>query len=427
VKVEIKDISQCVKEMTITVEADEALKDYSKALSKFKNYVAIPGFRKGKAPLSMIERSYGDHVKEEYYNQKMGEYYKKALDENDINPINQGEAKDIEWEKGKDLVMVFTFEVMPEIKVEKYKDLKVPFEPTKFQDSMIDESIEDFRHKTATEETAERSAINDQMSVIIKFLDDEGKETKQINRQFILGDNSYSKSCNSKLTGIKVDDEVKTKLFTKSEKSSDSEITENLKDREFLIEVKEIKRKILPELNDDFAKDLEYESIKDLREKIAVELKTKVEKDNVERKRQAISAALIEANPFDLPPSFVRNYAEKMAKPYADAYKMELDQIIPLYEATAQFSMKNHYILEELKKLEKIEISDEDNQAMISEAAENLKMDVEKYREMYKKQIESEDFKHALEEKKLMDILEKNSKFVPYPKEDKKAETAKQE
>jgi trigger factor len=341
------------------------------------------------------------------------------LDENKINPINQGEAKDVNWEKGKDLVMVFSFEVMPEVKVEKYKNLEVPFEATKFQDAMIDETIEDFRHKTATEETVEKSEMNDQMSVTIKFLDEEGNETKQIDRQFILGDNSYCKSFSTKLTGHKVGDEVETKLFTKSEKSSDTEITDNIKDRIFKVEIKEIKRKILPDLNDDFAKDLEYDSLKDLRKNIAVELNAKIEKDNSERKKQAISSAIIQENPFDLPPSFVRNYAENMAKPYAEQYKMELDKLIPLYEATAEFTMKNHYIMEELKKIEKIEISEEDTEAMISEAAENLKMDVEKYKDMYKKQIESEDFKLALEEKKLMDILEKHSKFVSYPKEDK--------
>ena len=396
-KVVTKDISQCVKELTITIEAAEALQDYNKTLSKFKNFVVISGFRKGKAPNALIERNYGDHVKEEYFNQKMSDYYKQALDENDLHPINQGEAKDVEWEKGKDLVMTFQLEVMPEIKVEKYKGLKVPFEPTKFKDAMIDETIEDFRHKTATEETVESSEINDLMSVTIKFLDEEGNETKQIERQFILGDNSYSKTMNKNLTGVKVGDEIKTKLFTKSEESTDSEIKDNLKDRDFLVEVKEIKRKVLPELNDDFAKDLEYDSLQILREKIAEELKIKIEKDNSERKRQAISAALVQENPFDLPPSFVKNYAESIAKPYAEAYKMEIDKILPLYEATAEFSLKNHYILEKLKKLENIEISEEDKDAMIAEAAENLKLDVEKYREMYKKQIESEDFKLALE------------------------------
>lgn len=424
-KVDVKDISQCVKELTITIEANEAIKDYNKTLAKFKNFVVIPGFRKGKAPLSMIERSYGDHVKEEYYNKKIRDYYKQALDENDLHPINQGEAQDFEWEKGKDLVMTFIFEVMPEIKVTKYKGLSVPFEAAKFKKSMVDETLEDFRHKTATEETPEIADLEDQMSVTIKFLDDDGNETKQIDRQFILGDNSYSKSFNTKLKGLKVGDSVKTTLFTKSEKSSDSEITEDLKNRVFLVEVKEIKRKILPELNDDFAKDLDSDSLTDLKKKIEEELKLKILKDNSEHKKQAISTALIKENPFDLPPSFVRSYAENMAKPYAEQYKIELDKIIPLYEATAEFALKNHYIMDELKKLEKIEITDEDKEAMIAEAAENLKMEVDKYKEMYKKQIESEEFRLSLEDKKLMDFLEKQSKFVPYPKEDADNKTEK--
>ena len=78
--------------------------------------------------------------------------------------------------------------------------------------------------------------------------------------------------------------------------------------------------------------------------------------------------------------------------------------------------MKLHYILTEIKKIEKIKISDEDKDKIIKEAAENLKMEIEKYKELYKKQIESEDFKYAAEEKKLFELIEKSSKFVPYPK-----------
>ena len=74
---------------------------------------------------------------------------KQALDQENINPVNQGEAKDVKWEKGKDLEAVFTFEVMPEIKVEKYKGLEIPFEKIKFNKSMVDDTIEDFRNKMA--------------------------------------------------------------------------------------------------------------------------------------------------------------------------------------------------------------------------------------------------------------------------------------
>ena len=108
-KIEIKDISESVKELIININAEEALKEYNKILKKFKNYVVMPGFRKGKAPVDMIERNYGEHAKEEFYNQKLGDYYKTAIDEKKLKPVNQGEATNVEWEKGKDLIATFKY------------------------------------------------------------------------------------------------------------------------------------------------------------------------------------------------------------------------------------------------------------------------------------------------------------------------------
>ena len=143
-KIKINDITQCEKELVLTIDAKDASADYNSVLAKFKNYVTIPGFRKGKAPLGKVERMYGDHAKEEFYNQKIGDYFKKALEERQINPVNQGEAKDVKWEKGTDLVVTFSYEIMPEVKVSKYKELEVPFEKTKFKKAMIDETIEEY-------------------------------------------------------------------------------------------------------------------------------------------------------------------------------------------------------------------------------------------------------------------------------------------
>jgi FKBP-type peptidyl-prolyl cis-trans isomerase (trigger factor) len=118
----------------------------------------------------------------------------------------------------------------------------------------------------------------------------------------------------------------------------------------------------------------------------------------------------------------IRNYAENLAKPTAEQYKMDIQQIVPMYMQMAEYSIKSHFILEQIKKLEKVEISDELREETIKEAAENMKMEVAQYKKLYKKQIESEDFTLAVEERVLMDNLEKYSKIVPYPKAEEKKE-----
>jgi len=416
----IKEISQCVRELTITIESETALVDYNKIVNQFKNYVAIPGFRKGKAPISMIEKSFGPKIKDEFYNQKLGDYYKAAIDDEKIHPINQGEASEFEWEKGKDLVVTFKYEVMPEIKIENYKGLKIPFEPVKFKNEMVEATLDEYRNKMATETPVDTADNGNIIEATFKFLSDSDEVTKEVNRKFILGENQYSKSLNTKLIGTKVNDEIKTILFTKSQESNDKDITDNIKDRDFLVKIISIKRKDIPEVNDEFAKDLEYDSLKDLKFKVEEELKNKIEEDNKNNMKNAVLAQLIDENKFELPQSIVKQVAENMAKPYAEAYKMELDQMTQMYMGVAEFNLKGHYLVEEIKKIEEIKISVEEKEEIIKQAAESVKMDVEKYKKMYKNQIESSDFTYAAEEDKIIDLIKESSKFVALPKENKK-------
>jgi len=419
-KTKIKEISQCVRELTITIEAGTAIADYNKTVNQFKKYVAIPGFRKGKAPLAMVEKSFGPQIKDEFFNQKLGDYYKEAIDAEDIHPINQGEAAEFEWNKGEDLVVKFKYEVMPEIKVEKYKNLEIPFEAVKFKKEMVDATLDDYRNKMATEtpiETAETGSIID---ATVKFLGENDEVTKEVNRKFVLGENQYAKTLNTKLTGTKVDDEIKTKLFTKSQKSTDNEIDNNIKDRDFLVKINAIKQKVVPEINDEFAKDLEYDSLKDLNNKIEEELKKKIEEDNKNNVKTAVLSKLIDENPFEIPQSIVMQVAENMAKPYAEQYKMELAQMTQMYMSVADFNLKGHYLIEEIKKLEKIKITDEEKEDIIKTAAANVDMELDKYKKVYKKQLESSDFTYAAEEDKIIELIKKSSKFVALPKEEKK-------
>ncbi len=419
-KTSIKETSQCMRELTITIESNTAIADYNKIVTQFKKYVAIPGFRKGKAPISMIEKSFGPQIKDEFYNQKLGDYYKDAIDKEKIHPINQGEASEFEWEKGKDLIVTFKYEVMPEIKVKKYKELKIPFEPVKFKKEMIEAALDEYRNKMATETPVEIAESGYIIDATFKFLNEDDEVTKEVNRKFILGENQYSKSLNTKLTGLGMNDEIKTKLFTKSQKSEDVDIDDSIKDRDFFVKINAIKRKDIPKLDDDFAKDLEYDSLKDLNSKVEIELKAKIEEDNKNNMKSAVLAQLIDENTFELPTSIVKQVAENMAKPYAEAYKMELDQMTQMYMGVAEFNLKGHYLVEEIKKIEEIKISNEEKEEIIVKAADNVKMDIEKYKKMYKNQIESSDFTYAAEEDKVIELINKSSKFIALPKESKK-------
>jgi len=420
VKIEIKEVSSVLRELTLTIDAETATKDYMTVLGGFKKMASIPGFRKGKAPMKMVETMYGEYAKDEFYNKKLTGYYRQALDEKEENPVNMGEAQDFEWNKGEDLVVTFKYEVRPEVKVDNFKGLEIPYEAVEFTDTMIDDTLEDFRRQMATEEDADEVQTGDTVSAKIQFVTEDDAEATEFHRTFVIGDNIYSSQVDVALIGQKVGALVKTVLFDAESKAAaeEEEMGSDVIDREVQMKILEIKRKVLPELNDEFAKDMEYDTLEDMRAKIAEQLQIKLKQDNENNRRENIVKALLEANPFDLPESMIENYAKSIAEPQAKQYKMDVEQLIPIFRVMAEHNMKGYYLMDALIKQENIQVTDEERDAAIKEAAANLQIDEEKYRELYKKQIESEDFNRAIKEKKLLDFIAENNTFVPYPAKD---------
>lgn len=418
-KTEIKEISKSVKELKISVPAEEALNDYQKIANRIKKSVMIPGFRKGKAPLSMIEQMYGDYIKEEYFDKKLGDYYKQALEENKINPVSEGKPLKIEWEKGKDLEAVFQYEIMPEIKVENYKNLKIPFEKTEFDEKMVDDTIEDFRKNNATLSDADSpSQKGDFLEIELKLFDEEGNVSKELKRYIELGNNAYSEDFNKSLTGKKAGEEVKTTLFSKEQKSTDKDIPDEIKDKEFLVKIISVKRRNLPEINDEFAKDMDFESLADLRKKIAEDLKKELKDRNENILRNAIQTELIKKNPLEIPPSFIEKYAASMLKSQKQQINADTQQMMEFYKILAEHDLKAHYLIQEIIKKENIEVTEEDKEEIIKEAAENLKIEPEKYKQLYKNYIESKDFEDSVKTRKAYKLIEESAEFVPLPKKE---------
>jgi len=163
-KPKVENVSETRRKMSFSIPKDVAQKDYESTLKSFRQYVSMPGFRKGKAPLKMIERMYKDQIKQGFLEDAVPKYYKLALEEldkMDIHPINQGVLENTDWEFGKDMELSFTFEVNPEIELKEYKNFSVEFEPEKVTKEMIDSEISRLQESYATISDKEGSAEKD--------------------------------------------------------------------------------------------------------------------------------------------------------------------------------------------------------------------------------------------------------------------------
>ena len=417
-KTEIKVQEAGWRELTVIVPAEDAQKDFRKIVNQYKSKVNIPGFRKGKAPLKMVEQLYGDQFKEEFMLKQPEEYYKKALDEVDVHPINEAEIVKVDWDADKDFEAVYRFQVMPEIEIAKYEGLEVTYKEIEYTDDMVDKALVDMQGKFATQEEAEVIEISMLVKASFKQLNSEKPMTFE--REFNMGSNIYSDEMNEKLLGIKIGENVEAKMFEAVEDKEDDEY-KKYRDLDFEISPLSIKKIVLPEINDEFAKDAGFDDLEHLKANIEDDYHTKIAEQNEKNKIQSLEMAIVDANPIELPDTVTKYYAEQMAEDAAKQYGIAKEQLIPSFMPIAEMNMKVFYLKNRITEMLDLEITDTDKDEMIQKAANNMKMDVDKYKELYASQINSDEFINTVKEQKTMALLLEKAVLVE-PSEEEKQE-----
>ncbi len=403
---DIKKISQCNIELTVNVNADEIIKDYRKNLSQINKMVVVPGFRKGKAPISMIETIYGDKIIEDFKTDSLEKYFKEAIKDVEEKPVSEVIPKSVDWEKGKDFVAVYQYEISPKVDIQKYSDLEIEFNDVLDIDSAVDEELTKIQSQMAKVEIETNPIANENM-VELSYSHN-GKEGK-IN--CLVGSDDNTESLNKNILG-----KVKGDKFT-AEIKIDEEIVE------CELTVENVWKKVTPELNDEFAKSANYENLEDMKEKIRKEVEVSAKRNYRYAKDDAIIKAVIKANPFEVPQSIVVNRANEMAKPLAEAYKLEVSQIAPSYYQMAETQIKRIYILNDLTEKMNIKVEEypEVKDNLIKSFAEESNLTPEEFIEKNEKYLKSEDFLYSLKSQIVLHLIEKSSKFVE-PKVEEKIE-----
>ena len=430
-KPKIETVSETRKKMSFSIPNDVAQKDYDATIKSFRQYVSLPGFRKGKAPQKMIERMYKDQIKQGFFEEAVPKYYKIALAELDkmgIHPINQGALEDSDWEPGKDMVLSFSFEVNPEIQLKNYKDFSIEFEPEKVTKAMIDGELSRLQESYATisekEGPAEKGDVINY--TVLKF---DGEDvTKKEESSYKIGQETYGKTFDKTLVGAQKSDEITATVELGPQDGKDKP-----EKKEMLLVVNEVKKVDLPELNDDFAKEIgEFDSLKVLKDEIKKGLNEQISQRNRGQVKSLILQNIVEKNPFEVPDSFVDNYAEEMMKKYTQQQKNlnaeALAQMKNVYKSYAENEIRVYYVMNKLKELEKVVVTDEEIDNEIKQSAEKMGMDIEKYKELYKKQINKEEIKENLISDKIINGIERTVEFKkPVKEKTEKTENKKEE
>lgn len=424
----LEKTSQCKRKLELKVPEKQAEQDYYTIVKKYRKHVNINGFRKGKAPLSTIENMLKDKLKIGYIEEFAPKYYKKALnklEEENIIPVNQGQLTNYDWDKGKDLILNFSFEVAPEVELNEYKKFSVEYEPLKVSDEMVNDKLKELQQQySQSVEKEGKVAEGDLIYYTIQKLNGKEVEKKEDNG-YKVGQNRFGETFDKDLVGAEKGDVVKSELQfqTKDEQGE-------FQKKSIELIITSIKKVETPKLDDEFAKDVgDYENLSELKKDIRKEISKNLEERNENNKNATVLKAIIDKNPFEIPGSLVENYVNTMINQSGQANKIDdeqLEQLKNMYRSYAEKEIQTFYVMKKLRELEDVEVSEEEIENQIAEDAKNANMEVEKYKKMYGKNIDNEKIKTRIKDKKILKNICENVKFKKQKKEKKSKQKKKE-
>ncbi|MBP3255120.1 MAG: trigger factor [Clostridia bacterium] len=385
IKVEKTENANEVK-LSFTVEASKFEEAIQKVYAKSAKYFNIPGFRKGKAPYKMVEKQYGVEIfYEDAFNEVAGEVYEKEIKEAGLEVVSKPNVDIEQMEKGKDLIFTAVVQTKPEVKLGKYKGIELKKIEYNVEDKDIDEEIKRMQERNARLVNVEDRAVETNDTAIIDFegfVDGVAFEGgKAENHELVIGSNTFIPGFEEQIVGMKIDEEKDINVKFPEEYFS-KELAG--KDAVFKIKLHEIKKKELPEVDDEFAKDVsEFDTVKELKASIKEKLEEQNKnKEKYETEEEAIKA-VCDNTKIDIPSGMVETEIDNMVRDieqrlqyqglnYAQYLQMmgktEADARNEMKEQ-AEIQVKTKLVLEEIVKEEKIEASEEDVKAKLEEMA----------------------------------------------------------
>ena len=421
--------------LEITVEAEKFENAMKKVYFQNAKYFNIPGFRKGKAPMNIVEKYYGEQIfYEDAFNEVATEAYEEAIKENKIEAVSRPEVDIAQMEKGKDLIFSAVVQTKPEVKLGKYKGVEIEKIEYKVDKKAVDHELGHMQEHNSRLITVDDRPLENGDTATIDFegfVDgvafDGGKAE---GHELEIGSGAFIPGFEEQLVGMEIDGEKEIKVtFPKEYFSKDLAG----KDATFKVKLHEIKKKELPELDDEFAKDVsEFDTLDELKKSI----KEKLTKNNEQRAKyeteDAAIKAVCEESELDVPSGMIELEIDNMLKDFEQrlAYQgLNLEQYLKMlgkteeeirkeYEPQAIEAIKSRLVLEAVIKAEKIEASEEEVKAKMEEMAKSYGKDVE---ELSKNENLKNYLEDGIKSEKALEFIVENAKVIENKKETKKS------
>ena len=439
---QVEKLEKNMAKLTIEASAEDLEKAIEKAYQKQKQ-ISIPGFRKGKVPRQMVEKMYGKAVfYEDAANELIPDAYEKALEECEEDIVSSPKIEVTQIEAGKPFVFTATVALKPEVKLGKYKGVKVDKIDVEVTDADVDAEIDKEREKNARNITVEDRAVKDGD---ITTLDFEGfvdgvafDGGKGENYPLTIGSGAFIPGFEEQLVGAEIGKEVEVKVTFPEDYQA-----ENLKGKDavFKCTVKEIKEKQLPELDDEFAGEVsEFDTLAEYKEDVKKTLTEKKQKDAKNAKENAAVDAAVAVCEMEIPEAMLETQQKQMLDEFAQRISMQgltmeqyfqftgssYQQMFEQVKPQAEERIKARLVLEAIAKAENLEATEAEYEKELQNMADIYQMELDKVKELLGDR-EKKNIMQDLAVRKAAEFVADNAKETKPKKTAEKADKAAKE
>ena len=412
-KVELEQIGPIRKKMSVALPPELVDREVEKAYLKLQQEIRLKGFRPGKAPRALLQRYFKAQVEEDVISSLVQDSYPRALDEKQMLPVSQPVIEKGVLEKGKEFSYTASFEIKPVLDVQGYQGLQLEKEKLSITEQDIEQQLKNLQDNHATLKAVEGREARAGDCVVIDYEGlIEGKPfagSSLKDHLLEIAPESFLPGFSEQLTGMKAGQEKAFPLAVPEGFARDDLAGKTI---DFKVQLREIKEKILPALDDEFARDLgAYADLADLKEKIRASL-TAQRKQQIEAGlREKIAGILMEKNAVEVPPAMIEQQIRNMIvsmqqRLYSQGVNFEnfpysIEKLSEIYREPAEKQVRTSLLLEAIAGKENITVSEEDLENRYGEIAQSLNQD----RAAVRKSIEPELIKAQLLEEKAIDFI----------------------
>ncbi len=440
--VQVENLEKNMVKLTIEVAEDKVAEALKAAYNKQKNKISIPGFRKGKVPMAMVEKMYGPEIfYEDAANIMMQEAYPAAIDESGVDIVSQPTVDVVQLEKGKPFIFTAEVAKRPEVKLGKYNGVTVTKIDTSVSDEEVAEALERERNNNARTVTVTDRPVAEGDTAVIDyegFVDGVAFEGgKGENHPLEIGSHSFIDTFEDQFVGKNTGDEVEVNVTFPKEYHAEDLAG---KPAVFKVKINEIKTKELPELNDEFASDVsEFETLEEYKESVKKNLEETKENNAKRTKEDEAIKKIIEKSEMEIPDAMIESQVQNMIQEFAqrlaqqglsfDQYMqfsgMTMDKMKEQVRPEALTRIQSSLVLEQIAKEENFEITEDDVNAEIEKMAKAYGMEADKLKE-YVGDDEKESMKRDIAIEKAVQFIMDNVKerAKAKTKKEKEAEAA---